>query len=280
MVSAVPRVSVLMAVYNMPAQYLRSAIDSILEQSFSDFEFIIVDDGSDSPTRTQLQEFAARDDRIRLHSLNQNVGLTRALNVGLRITRGVFVARQDADDISMPDRLAATIVFLEEHPGIAAAGTFTQLIGPAGERLGANLIEPDLRQLLKRNVLVHGSMMFRKETLDCIGGYNEKIRLSQDYEVYLRMVRLHGMRLGVVPKPLYALRQHTASLSSRRMFRQFYYSVMAKTLTLPDSGSWRRRLAFMKIFAVDLLITHRLLMGSMLRNALSAIRFGNKEITK
>jgi len=262
--SSTPQISVLMAVYNAPGHYLELAVTSVLSQTLDDFEFVIVDDGSDSPTRKQLQSFAASDPRVVLHTLSENIGLTRALNIGLELARGSYIARQDADDVSMPNRLETTIAFLEKNPDIAAAGTYAQLIGPAGKPLG--MIEPDLRQLNKRNVLVHGSMMFRKACLEQVGGYNESMRLSQDYEVYLRMVRLHAMRLAVVPEPLYALRQHPGSLSSKHMFRQLYFSVLAKTLTLPPRAAWRRKIDFLKFYLGDILITHHLLIKPIVRN--------------
>ena len=272
MTGGVPKISVLMAVYNCPSQYLELAITSVLTQSYEDFEFIIVDDGSNEPTRIQLRLHADRDPRIRLIPLKGNVGLTRALNVGLKSARGEFIARQDADDISMPNRFMATMMFLEADRGLAAAGTYVRKMGVEGEDLDAPQIEPDLRLLERRNVLVHGSMIFRKECLDRIGGYNEVMRLAQDYEVYLRMIRMNGMRLGVVPAPLYLLRQHGGSLSSRRMFRQFYFSVLAKTLTLPPRCSLCRKLVFLKILVFDFLITHRMLLGPFARIVLSAVR--------
>lgn len=267
--SGTPCISVLMAVYNTPPHYLDLAVTSVLSQTLSDFEFIIIDDGSNSATQAQLKELAARDSRIVLHILSENVGLTRALNIGLEFARGAYIARQDADDVSMPERFAKTVMFMEENPDIAAVGTYAESISSTGDPLG--VIEPDIRRLEKRNVLIHGSMMFRRKCLECIGGYNETMRLSQDYEVYLRMVRLHGMRLGVMPEALYALRQHSGSLSSRRTFRQFYFSVMAKTLTLPSREGWRPGLTFMTIFTVDFFITHHLLLAPIVRRVKSAL---------
>jgi glycosyltransferase involved in cell wall biosynthesis len=275
MLNSTPQVSVLMGVYNAPEHYLELAVKSVLAQTLFDLEFVIIDDGSNSATHAQLQALAASDSRIVLHTLRENVGLTRALNIGLGLARGIYIARQDADDVSMSNRLASTLAFLNENPNVAAAGTYAQLIGSTGERFG--VIEPDLRQLHKRNVLVHGSMMFRKTCLDHIGGYNERMRFSQDYELFLRMVRRYTMQLAVVPEPLYALRQHSESLSSRRMFHQLYFSVLAKTLTLPPRSGWSRWINFFRIYAVDLLITHHLLLGPIMRNILATLHPKDKE---
>ena len=266
-----PGISVLMAVYNTPLHYLDDAIRSILSQSHDDFEFIIVDDGSNEKTRSRLREHAANDPRVRLHTLAANVGLTKALNIGLGLARGIYVARQDADDLSHPRRLEETRRFLERHPELAAVGTDAVLIGPTGLPLGGMKIDPIWSELRRRNILVHGSMMFRREVFAILRGYDERMRLSQDYELYLRMIRKHGLFLGVVSEPLYSLRQHSGSLSSRKVLQQLYFSVLAKTLTLPGNvPKWRRSMFLATELLVDFVITHRLLLGPMVQRFLSS----------
>lgn len=261
-----PVISILMAVYNSPLSFLDAAVDSILAQSFTDFEFIIVDDGSDVATGERLQMWAGRDLRIRLHKLPVNVGLTKALNAGLKLARGDYLARQDADDISESRRLTAQLEYLALHPEVDAVGTDAVLIDVSGNTIGDMKIDPELQGLSRRNLLVHGSMLFRLRVFDLLGGYDERMRLSQDYELYLRMLRLHGMKIGVLPETHYRLRQHPASLSSRRVFRQLYYSVLAKSLTELHKSWFRRQFAFWRDFIVDFFFTHRLLLGPVLRN--------------
>jgi NDP-4-keto-2,6-dideoxyhexose 3-C-methyltransferase len=256
-----PVISVLMAVYNVPKIYLDAAITSILEQSWRDLEFIIVDDGSDVATGDRLQMWADHDERIRLHNLSANVGLTKALNEGLKLARGDYLARQDADDISESRRLAAQFEFLALHPEVDAVGTNVALIDVAGNKIGDMEIDPDLKGLSRRNLLVHGSMLFRRHVFDMLGGYDERMRLSQDYELYLRMLRFYSMKIGVLPEVHYRLRQHSASLSRRRMFRQLYYSVMAKSLTEPHKSWFRHAFGFCRDLTFDLIFTHRLLLG-------------------
>jgi NDP-4-keto-2,6-dideoxyhexose 3-C-methyltransferase len=267
MSSNFPTISVLMAVYNPPRYYLDEAIGSVLSQSFADYEFIIVNDGSNEATHRQLQCWADRDPRVRLHRLASNVGLTRALNAGLGLARGAYIARQDADDVSGAKRLAALLTFLEHHPEFDAVGSNAVLINARGDQSGTMEIDPTLRGLFRRNLLVHGSMMFRRRVFDEVGGYDERMRLSQDYELYLRMIRLHGMRLGVLPEAHYFLRQHPASLSSRRIFRQLYYSVMAKSLADAHGNMLWRGLKFSKDLVVDFFVTHRLFLGPVVRSA-------------
>lgn len=269
MKSSAPTISVLMAVYDTPVEYLEASVTSIIAQTFDDFEFIIVDDGSGDATRSRLREYAARDQRIRLYCLESNIGLTRALNEGLSKARGKYIARQDADDLSSSARLEEMYQFLEAHPDLAAAGSNAVLIDEAGNKFGVANISPNLEGMLRRNILIHGSMMFRRDTFDQVGAYDDRMRLSQDYELYLRMIRLHGMRLGVMEKELYLLRQHSDSISSRKMFKQLYYSVLAKSLTLPgQEEKWRRQWFFLTEFIFDLVFTHRLLLGPALRRYL------------
>jgi glycosyltransferase involved in cell wall biosynthesis len=256
-----PVISVLMAVYNVPKIYLDAAITSILEQSWRNLEFIIVDDGSDVGTGDRLQMWADHDERIRLHKLSTNVGLTKALNAGLKLARGDYLARQDADDISESRRLAAQFKFLALHPEVDAVGTDAVLIDVSGSTIGDMKIDPELQGLSRRNLLVHGSMLFRRHVFDILGGYDERMRLSQDYELYLRMLRFYSMKIGVLPEVHYRLRQHSASLSRRRMFRQLYYSVMAKSLTEPHKSWFRYAFGFCLDLTVDLILTHRLLLG-------------------
>lgn len=273
MTSLAPHVSVLMAVFDPPANYLDASIASILNQSYRDFEFVIVDDGSGEATKNLLQAWADRDQRVRLHRLSTNIGLTKALNVGLGLVRGDYVARQDADDISKMERLAAQKDFLELHPEMDAAGTNAIVIDSAGNSIGVMEIDPDLQGLAKRNLLVHGSMLFRRHVFDVLGGYDERMHLAQDYELYLRMLRMHGMKIGVLREAHYCLRQHPTSLSSQRMFRQLYYSVLAKTLNEQYGSRSGKKMLFYGNLIADYFLSHRLFLGPLMR---SLIRIGSR----
>ena len=129
--SGIPQVSVIMPVYN-GGRYLREAVDSILNQTFREFEFIIIDDGSTDDTWSVLTDYAAHDSQVRLIQNEANIGLTRSLNKGLAVSRAALIARQDADDISMPERLARQIAFLEMHPEVGLLGTQGDFIDADG----------------------------------------------------------------------------------------------------------------------------------------------------
>jgi glycosyltransferase involved in cell wall biosynthesis len=183
------KVTVLMAVYN-GERYLREAIDSILHQTFQDFELTIVNDGSVDRTAEIISSY--NDPRIQLIHNDRNLGLTKSLNKGLKLARGQFVARQDADDISEPERLAKQVDFLEAHPDIALLGTFYQEIDDLGKKVSEHTLPCDCTKirwdLLFYTPFVHSSVMFRKSiVIEKIGLYNENFSYAQDYDYWCRI---------------------------------------------------------------------------------------------
>ena len=126
-----PRVSVVVCVYN-GEDFLRESIDSILSQTFADFELLILDDASIDSTPQILSECAAQDQRIRLAQNEQNLGLTKSLNKCLALARGEYVARQDADDVSLPERLAKQVEAMDARPELAALGAWVEVIDEQG----------------------------------------------------------------------------------------------------------------------------------------------------
>jgi glycosyltransferase involved in cell wall biosynthesis len=180
-----------MPVYN-GERYLASAIDSILAQTFTDFEFIIIDDGSTDGSTRLLQDYARRDQRIRL-IVQPNAGLTKSLNRGIAEARGRYLARMDSDDIAMPARFAKQLEFMESHPDHVMVGSQVLLIDPDGDpvcdkaqtQYGHEAIETAL--LEKGWPLIHPAVMIRTQTLREMGGYNETYRTNQDHDLFLRL---------------------------------------------------------------------------------------------
>ncbi len=209
---AKPKISVIMSVYN-GERYLRDAIDSILQQTFTDFEFIIVDDASTDSSLSIIRGYP--DSRIRVIANGENIGLTRSLNKAIEQARGEYIARQDADDISLPARFQEQISYLEKHPDVVMLGTSVYRIDEEGRVVG-KIIPPSKpgRKLLKRNHFSHGSIMVRKAVLDRLGGYNELFRYGQDYELWLRITRHNQARN--LKKILYKLRFHRESIGTTR----------------------------------------------------------------
>jgi glycosyltransferase involved in cell wall biosynthesis len=181
----VPAVTVLMSVHN-GAAYLKEAVDSVLGQTFRDFEFLIIDDGSTDATPALLATLA--DPRLRVVR-QANAGLAAALNAGLGRARGRYVARMDADDVCLPRRLARQVAFMEAHPDVGVLGTWVETFG---ERDGAVWRYPAESErircrLLFENVLAHPSVVLRRATLERLGlRYDPAYRYGQDYELWQR----------------------------------------------------------------------------------------------
>lgn len=220
---AVPKVSVLMAVYN-GERYLQTALDSILKQSFRDFELIIVDDASTDGTASLLD--ACSDLRISRYRNPKNLGLTKSLNVGLGLTNGSYIARMDADDVSHPDRLAIQLAFLEHHLDHVLVGTSYRLIDEAGKPFLTNIKPMDDLELRwvshMRTALEHSSVMFRRLGSDGTPYlYDERYRTAQDYEFWLRLLKDGKGR--VLKEVLVDYRVHPANITASDSESQVEY---------------------------------------------------------
>ncbi|MFP4321709.1 MAG: glycosyltransferase family 2 protein [Anaerolineales bacterium] len=209
-----PDVSVVLAVYNgMP--YIIQAVESILGQTWDDLELVLVNDASTDDTLARLHYI--HDPRLRVIDLPENVGQTAALNVGLRAAQGQFIARQDADDISKPGRLAAQRAFLTAHPDYLLVGTAADLIDDKGRITG--LVEhptddDGMRAAFAEgdNTMFHGSVMFRRAVLNQVGYYREGFRTSQDFDYWLRIAE-QGKIGNIASPPLYQYRLHAGQMT-------------------------------------------------------------------
>lgn len=185
-------VSVVMAVFN-GQKYIEESVKSIIGQSFRDFEFIIVDDGSVDKTRKILENLSKKDSRIKIISNSVNIGLAKSLNKAIKISQGEYIARQDADDISLPERIEKQVVFLKNHPEIKVLGTFGYATNKDGKILRKEILPVSSQEikkhLIKANPFIHTSVMIRKETIDKAQGYNENFDVIQDYELWFRILR-------------------------------------------------------------------------------------------
>lgn len=209
-----PLISVLMPVYNAAA-YLDKALDSLLAQSFSDFECICVDDGSTDHSLAVLEDCAKRDPRIRVIS-RPNTGIVGALNDALAAARGRFIARMDADDWCTPDRFEKQVHYLQQHADCVAVGTWCTRTDPYGSPTGT--LEPPLDHetidaaLLRGDgtVIVHATLLMRGQTLRTIGGWQPRYNWVEDLDLFLRLAE-HG-RVANLPEHLYAYRRHATSV--------------------------------------------------------------------
>jgi len=211
-----------MSVWNTPLRMLSRAIPSILAQTLREFEFLILDDGSDSVTTHDcLREFAARDTRIRL-SFEPRLGLTATLNRGLEMARGELIARQDADDWSDPRRLEAQSDYLASHPEIGLVGSAAWTHQDDETALWVVRMPASQAEILDafwtRNPFVHGSVMFRSPAARAVRGYRVELRAAQDYDLFWRLAESAGA--ANLEEPLYHYRYSAESVSASRAAEQ------------------------------------------------------------
>jgi len=203
-----PSVSVVMGVYN-GEKYLRDTINSILSQTFKDFEFIIVNDGSTDNTGEILQEYAKKDPRVKIIE-QENQGLTRALIAGCKMVQGKYIARQDCGDISMPERLAKQLERINADKGIALVSCSVNFFGPAGEFVFSSSSKPD-DKLALRGISWHGTAFFPRELYKNSGGYRSEFYFAQDLDLWARLAK-YG-KVSDCPEVLYEARVQKGDIS-------------------------------------------------------------------
>ncbi len=211
--STLPLVSVILPVYN-GFPYLDESINSVLKQSFNNYELIIIDDGSTDNSGTIIEKY--NDPRIRFFQ-QSNKGLAATLNRGISLARGEYIARQDQDDVCFPLRFEKQIAFLEDNLAVGLVGTFAE-IWDLNERTGRLLKHPTNDAIIKfkllfNNHFVHSSMMIRRLVFEKVGGYTEdKSRHPpEDYELWSRVMR--EFKIANLPEVLMAYREVPNSMS-------------------------------------------------------------------
>lgn len=207
------KISVLIAVYD-GEKYLHEAIDSVLSQTFQDFELIIVNDGSRDKTLEILRSY--KDRRIIIINNEKNIGLIDSLNKGLAIARGKYVARIDHDDIALPNRFQEQYDFMEKNSDIDVVGSWTECIDTEGKHLkiSRNATDPwAVRyEFLFNNIMFHSSIFFRTQKIKENGGYSHDFIHSEDYEMYSRPGK--ELKCANIPKVLFKLRLHSSSITA------------------------------------------------------------------
>jgi glycosyltransferase involved in cell wall biosynthesis len=246
----VPAVSVVMPVYNTE-RYLAAALKSVLAQSFEDFEFIILDDGSTDSSVHIVQEFAENDDRIRFFPLEHR-GYVSLLRRGLNHCRGEFVARMDSDDISMPDRFEKQVEYLRANADCVAIGSQIVIIDPYGSRVEKpqhKACHEEIEKELLNGVgwaMVHPAVMMRRDALVKVGGYREDLMVSEDLDLFLRLAEVG--KVANLPDVLLQYRQHLQSVNytkyeqQKAVKRQIVGDAFKRRgLPMPPNWSFRER---------------------------------------
>lgn len=208
-------ISAVLPVYNGEA-YVREAVESILAQTFTDFELIVINDGSTDGSGVILQELAARDPRIVLVE-RANGGLVSALNEGIERARAELIARMDADDVAMPERFALQHARMEAEPGLGLLGSFIRIMDKTGRiiRQGDYPVSTaETARFLERGCPVaHPTVMMRREAVLKAGGYRKLFSHCEDYDLWLRISEL-GYGIANLPQPLLNYRMHGANVSA------------------------------------------------------------------
>lgn len=196
-----------MPVYNA-TPHLDAAVESILNQTFRDFEFVILDDASTDGSTERLREWADRDSRIRLIEVKRNLGPALSSERVARAASAPIVARMDADDVSSPTRLAEQLKVLEEHPDVGVVGGLFEVIDAKGRRI--RKAEP--WRVVHRSLFPpfgNGPMMYRREVFERAGGYREACVYWEDQDLLIRMSAIS--KVMVIPRSIYQVRQSTNS---------------------------------------------------------------------
>lgn len=207
------------------AEYIERAVGSILDQTYSELELIIIDDGSTDGTIERINEFD--DNRIRLICRSNGSGITSALNRGLKEANGEYIARHDADDWSEQIRFKQQVDVLTEHPQIALLGTGAYLVDETGAIISQRRVlnKPEIYDLIEHNEFIHGSVMMRRDSLESIGGYDEWFETAEDYDLWLRLADEYEVRN--IDEPLYYFRQHDESLYGSNLEELKLYHLLA-----------------------------------------------------
>ncbi len=226
-----PEISVLMSMYNEQSLYLHQSIKSIINQTFTNFEFIIINDSSNKQTSSILKNYAQKDARIVLLKNKKNVGLTKSLNIGIKKARGLFIARMDSDDISLPHRLTEQISYLKNNHYDIITSDYA-IIDSKGKKTTEKkiLLKKDIRkQLIKGNFLIHSTFFGTKKVFKNL--YNTKIKKAQDYEFILRVVG-KGFNLGNLPRVSLLYRINNQSISLKNPHQQEWFAIKGRLLAI------------------------------------------------
>ncbi|MEM7688758.1 MAG: glycosyltransferase [Pseudomonadota bacterium] len=217
-----PKLSVVMSVYN-GEEFIETAIECILNQTYTDFELILINDGSKDGSLALMQSYADKDKRVRIID-QQNTGLTIALRRGVDAARGEYIARMDVDDLSLPDRFEKQMALIDAQPDLIAVTTDVEHVFENGTRIGSSRLNRDPRLLpllliFSNAIGGHGQMIYSREAYHAAGGYDPDFNLAEDYDLWARLADLGPF--GRVPEFLYRYRVGHDSVSSLNKTKQF-----------------------------------------------------------
>lgn len=226
-------ISVVMSAYNSE-RFIAESISSILNQTYEDWELILINDASSDNTLEIITRLSREDPRIKVIDNAKNLGLTVSLNVGIKNSRGEFIARLDSDDLAEPSRLETQLEYLHIHADVGLVGSGAYLVNSFGNQIGyMNVMSQQYyvnKFVTRLNPFIHSSILMRRKALDDVGFYREKFRYSQDYDLILRLYDKY--KLSNIPLPLIRWRVSTGSLTMKHHTLQRVYADIARELAL------------------------------------------------
>lgn len=231
-------VSILLPLYNSE-KFIVEAIDSVLHQTFQDFELLVIDDGSTDRSAEIVSDYA--DKRIKLYR-RDHFGLIDSLNFGLSEAKGELIARFDSDDICLHDRFMRQVDFLNDHPEVGVLSGGAYLIDSKGRQSKKAAKMPQLHDDIVFALenffdpIIHPAVMVRKDILISNGGYRKEFPVAEDYELWLRLMR-KGVRYECLPDPIIKLRRHDGSVSTTK-FKSCMHSCLRAII---EHLFWKRK---------------------------------------
>ncbi len=227
-----PLVSVTMVVCNVE-RFLSEAIESILCQTFTNFEFVIVDFGSTDNSKTIISRYAAKDRRLRFYEI-PHCGLAEARNAASSLGRGKYIAVMDADDVALPGRLSAEVDFMEKHPDAGVVGGATEWIDASGTGWGIHECpteDQEIRSALPLyHPFFHPALLMRREAFELTGGYRSAFAPAEDYDLTMRMSELY--KCANLKQVVLKYRIHTYQLSLQKRSKQTFGKLAARASAL------------------------------------------------
>lgn len=223
-----PKVTVIMPVYNGET-YVKETIESVLNQSYADFEFVIIDDGSTDKTDAIITDFSDR----RIVPLQSNHGgIVQALNLGLEVARGEYIVRIDADDICVPDRIEKLVAYMDAHEDVVVCGSWATVIDDKGTPVGNLAYPPEedkkIRGYLRlHNPFIHPSVIIRKKAIDKVGPYRG-YKHTEDYELWTRLLKVgkgHN-----IPEELIRYRVHPEQITKQKNLAMRFAGIKVRLL--------------------------------------------------
>lgn len=221
-----PLVSIIIPIHNQ-VDFLKKAIESVLNQIYQNFEVIIVNDGSTDQTREMV--FSFKDERV-IYLWQENKGAALARNTGIEKAKGKYIAFLDADDLWLPEKLQKQVEFMEKNPEIGLLGTACVQVNEKGEKIKEKIFPTEnkilQKDLIKYNPFIQSSVMVKKEVFDKAQGYDEEFLESEDYDLWLRIAKRH--KITNLSEPLVLKTYYLKNLSSSKDKKQLTFAFKAK----------------------------------------------------